>query len=170
MKRELQHTLFLKYHVFFDWLKDDESKLIQPMQFGIECGDGWYWLLDNLMNSIYRYQSYNKHLKGNEEFIHVKQIKEKFGGLEFYFNGGNETIRGMVWLASNQSYTVCEYCGTTENVGRTAGWISVMCKPCYDKDTKLGYREWKPNDNKRLKKLARIKTLINEDKNKTTKR
>lgn len=162
MKRELQYVLLKKYHVFFDWTKDiKEGEPIHPMQFGIECGDGWFWLLDNLMSSILNYQKWNK--KEGEKFIRVKQIKEKFGGLCFYFDGGNEVIRGMVWLAEHQSRKICEYCGSIENVGKTQGWISVMCKTCYEKDTKLGYREWIPyDDNKRLLKLARLKNLLNK--------
>ena len=58
MKRELQYSLLIKYHVFFDWLKEDKSDIIKPMQFGIECGDGWYWILNNLMESIQNYQKW----------------------------------------------------------------------------------------------------------------
>lgn len=164
MKRELQHTLLKKYHVFFDWLKDDKSKLIQPMQFGISCGDGWYWILDNLMNSIHKYQKFNDHKEGNKEFIRVTQIKEKFGGLEFYFSGGDEIIRGMVWLARNLSYDTCEYCGTTENVGRTQGWISVCCKNCHDTIENRKDLPWKLNNDNRLKKLEKIKKLLDENR------
>jgi hypothetical protein len=163
MKRELQHALVKKYHVFFDWLREDKSKLIQPMQFGISCGDGWYWILDNLMNSIYRYQKFNNHKEGNKEFIRVTQIKEKFGGLEFYFTGGDDIIRGMVWLARNLSYNTCERCGTTENVGRTKqGWIYVRCFDCHKND-RLKDLEWFPNENMRQKKLEKIKKILNKD-------
>lgn len=162
MKRELQHTLLKKYHVFFDWLREDKSELIQPMSFGIECGNGWYWILDNLMKSIYNYQKNN-----NKEFIKVTQIKEKLGGLSFYYQGGDVIVRGMVWLSSNMSYNICEYCGTTENVGRTQGWISVCCKNCHDTIENRKNLPWKPNDNQRLLKLEKIKKLLDENSNKT---
>lgn len=150
--------------MFFDWLKEDKSGLVQPMNFGIECGDGWYWILDNLMGSILHYQKYNTHRKGNSEFIRVKQIKEKFGRLEFYFTGGDETIHGMVWLASHLSYTTCEHCGSTENIGRTKGWISVMCKTCYSQHSRLGHMEWIPiENNDRLIKLLKLKKMYTEN-------
>ena len=163
MKRELQYSLLIKYHVFFDWLKEDKSELIKPMQFGIECGDGWYWILDNLMSSILHYQKCNSHRKGNDKFIRVRQIKEKFGRLEFYFSGGDDLIEGMVWLATQMSYKTCEYCGSTENVGRTKGWISVVCKTCHNKSTRLGYKEWIPiENNDRLIKLVKIKKIMDK--------
>ena len=160
MKKELQYRLFKKYHMFFDWLKDDKSESIQPMQFGIDCGNGWYWILDNLMSSIFYYQKNNSHREGNEKFIMVKQIKEKFGRLEFYYNGGDDMISGMVWLASHMSYETCEFCGSTENIGRTQGWISVICKNCYGKDTKIGYKKWIPNNDDRFLKLLKIKDIL----------
>lgn len=58
------------------------------------------------------------------------QVKEKFGSLRFYYNGGNEKIDGMVWLAEHMSYSICEDCGTTENIGQTKGWISTLCGEC----------------------------------------
>jgi hypothetical protein len=164
MKSELQNNLVKKYHVFFDWVKDIKlDQPIHPIQFGIECGDGWYWLLDGLMSSIYNYQKWNK--KEGEDFIRIKQIKEKFGGLRFYIEGGNDKIHGMIWLAEHQSYMICEYCGTTEDVGRTSGWISVCCKNCHGKIDNRKDLEWKPNENKRLLKLERIKKLLNKNEN-----
>jgi hypothetical protein len=164
MKRELQEILLRKYHVFFDWVKTEKdvnlnTGVVYPIQFGIECGDGWFWLLDNLMESIYKYQKYNTNQEGNKEFIKIQQIKEKFGGLRFYISGGNSTIHGMIWLAEALSYKTCEDCGTTEGVGMTQGWIKVCCKPCHDK-SRVRNQQWKPNKNNRLEKLIRIKYLL----------
>ena len=160
MKKELQHRLSKKYHVFFDWLKNDKSPLVQPMSFGIGCGDGWYFLLNNLMDSIYKYQKYN-----SKEFIRVKQIKEKLGSLEFYFENGDDIVHGMVWMASHMSRNICEECGTTENVGRTQmPWIAVRCKKCWENNPRLKNLTWIPNDNQRLDKLEKIKKLIDENR------
>ena len=62
--------------------------------------------------------------------VTVDQVKEKFGSLRFYFSGGDRLIEGMVWLAEHQSYSICEYCGTTKNVGHTKGWIYTCCEEC----------------------------------------
>ena len=156
MKRELQQVLVKKYHIFFDWMNNIKpGEPIHPMSFGIECSDGWYWLLSNLMSSIYHYQKWNK-----KETIRIKQIKEKFGGLSFYYDGGDDIIDGMVSLAEDMSYKICEYCGTTENVGITKGWISVICKDCHNKIDNRKDLIWIPNENLRLEKLIRIKELL----------
>jgi UTP-glucose-1-phosphate uridylyltransferase len=53
-------------------------------------------------------------------------------------------IDGMVRLAEHQSYMTCEYCGTTENVGHTQGWISTICKTCHSKIDNRKDLKWKP--------------------------
>jgi uncharacterized protein YlbG (UPF0298 family) len=65
--------------------------------------------------------------------ISVTQIKEKFGGLCFYYTGGDDYIFGLTMFAGSLSYKICEYCGTTINVGITQGWLSTICKECHKK-------------------------------------
>ena len=74
--------------------------------------------------------------------LEITQIKEKFGGLCFYYVGGDNEIRGMVRLAESMSYKICESCGTTHNVGRTKGWFYTVCKPCYDKNSRANKLVW----------------------------
>jgi hypothetical protein len=59
-------------------------------------------------------------------WIHVEQIKEKFGGLRFYYQGGDEHISGMVTMAEVWAGRSCETCG---NVGlrRSGGWVRTLC-------------------------------------------
>ena len=60
------------------------------------------------------------------EWIEVQQIKEKFGGLRFYYDGGDEQISGMVRMAELWAGRSCETCG---NLGerRSGGWIRTLC-------------------------------------------
>lgn len=60
------------------------------------------------------------------DWIRVEQIKEKFGGLRFYFQGGDSHIDGMVTMAEVWAGRTCEKCG---NVGerRGGGWIRTLC-------------------------------------------
>jgi len=207
MKAELQKKLTEKYYIFFKYLEEyntpmmdpndtlndafakleKQESMVVPMQFGFECGDGWYWLLDHLMGSIkwhleqennnrdrapkykwldklswiLRIRTSRKRilLRKLGEFIwdkqprgvshislNVTQIKEKFGGLCFYYNGGDDTIHGMVSLAESMSYDICETCGTTENVGSTSGWIYTCCWNCLEKNERATNLKWKPND------------------------
>jgi len=66
------------------------------------------------------------------------QIKEKFGGLRFYFKPSNsenynklEAIEG--W-AETQSFKTCETCGTTDDVETKPNegryWILTLCEKC----------------------------------------
>ena len=54
------------------------------------------------------------------------QVKEKFGTLRFYYNGGDDFIDGVVSFAEGMSSEVCEYCG---NKGKTrhGGWVRTLC-------------------------------------------
>lgn len=124
---------------------------------GFECGDGWYNLLDNLLHVIQhklrRFREvaeirekvlskgeeplpwiaeyFGKNPKDPLKSFQIDQIKEKFGGLRFYWNckaSSEEThaVEGAVALAESLSYSICEECGQagkTENFG----WIRTLC-------------------------------------------
>lgn len=57
------------------------------------------------------------------------QVKEKFGGLCFYYCGGDDTVHGMVRMAEAMSYRTCERCGNPGKPNRE-GWISTLCDGC----------------------------------------
>ena len=59
----------------------------------------------------------------------ASQVKEKFGSLRFYYDGGDEHISGIVRMAEAMSGSTCEDCG---NVGQriSGGWIRVLCNTC----------------------------------------
>ena len=58
--------------------------------------------------------------------IVAHQVKEKFGGLRFYYNGGDDVVDGMVRMAESWAAHTCEVCG---NIGsaRGEGWIRTLC-------------------------------------------
>lgn len=55
------------------------------------------------------------------------QVKEKFGELRFYYDGGDGYIGGMVSMAESMSLVTCETCG---NVGKriNASWMYTACE------------------------------------------
>ena len=61
--------------------------------------------------------------------VTLDQVKEKFGTLRFYYQGGDDYISGMVSLAESMTAVTCENCG---NLGscRGGGWIHTYCEPC----------------------------------------
>lgn len=55
------------------------------------------------------------------------QVKEKFGGLRFYFSGGDDYIDGIVDMAESMSYRTCEKCGAP-GTATEGGWIQTLCE------------------------------------------
>ena len=117
MKSELQQKLIKEYPHFFDigGLKIytgekplseeltellDQKEIVLPIQFGFECGDGWYMLLEQLLHSIEWHLNPEYSWPKKERIpLHIIQIKEKYGGLRFYYSGGDEFVHGMVSLS-----------------------------------------------------------------------
>lgn len=54
------------------------------------------------------------------------QVKEKYGGLRFYYTGGDDVIEGMVSLAETLSFRTCEICGSPGKPRRD-GWVRTLC-------------------------------------------
>jgi len=70
----------------------------------------------------------------------ASQVKEKFGGLRFYIDGGDEVVHAYINFAEHLSYWICEHCGSTKEIGYTGGWIMTLCKTCAEK---LENSSWK---------------------------
>jgi hypothetical protein len=129
MRKELEQKLIEKYPEMFKMTPN------YPIIYGIECLDGWFDLLDILLGDI---QNYLKHSE-NKSF-EIFQIKQKFGGLRFYYENGDKVIDGIVRFAETMSLYICEICGTNQNLGKTSGWIIICCEDC---SKKMNY-SWKP--------------------------
>ena len=127
MKKELDEKLVAKYPLIFADRNGDMTKTL--MCWGFECGDGWYWLIDNLCSCIQGYIDNNGHL--NIPQVVAVQVKEKFGTLRFYYGGGDEYIGGKVSFAEWLSGSICENCGSVEGKINTEGyWVSCLCDAC----------------------------------------
>jgi len=123
MKEELEKQLFDKYPKIFR--QKDLGMHETCMCWGIACGDGWYPFIDELCSIIQKYIDEQK-----IEQIEAVQVKEKFGRLRFYTNYYDEQIEKFIAEAEKKCYTVCEICGSTEDIRPTKGWISYLCKTC----------------------------------------
>ena len=146
MNEKLENYLVEKYpKIFINRYGNMKDTL---MCFGFEHGDGWFFILDQLCYSIQSYIDNNNPYRDDDKKISqvvATQVKEKFGTLSFYYSGGDDYIDGMIHLAEVMSENTCEYCGTTENVGRTTGWISIVCKDCHDKNPRISDLTWEEN-------------------------
>lgn len=128
MTPENTKKLYDKYPKLF--FQKDLSMKETCMCWGFECGDGWYWLIDQLCDCIQSYIDAN-----HKEQVEVVQVKEKFGGLDFNVYGADEMAHGMIWLSNSMSYSICESCGSTEKVSQTKGWIKTRCERCLNEKT-----------------------------------
>ena len=132
MRKELQDKLYEKYPKIFR--QKDLSMKETAMCWGIECGDGWYTLIEKLCYSLqFNTDHNNKPEQENESRypqVEAVQVKEKWGGLRFYTNGETDIQRGAIDFAELMSYEICENCGSTDDVQRTKGWVRSLCKNC----------------------------------------
>jgi|1_EtaG_2_1085319.scaffolds.fasta_scaffold00068_48 hypothetical protein len=141
MNQNLQNKLFAKYPKIFQ--QKDLSMQETCMCWGITCGDGWYNILDTLCSQIQHHLEYNLTKEQDLEIINVEavQVKEKYGGLRFYYNGGDDFIRGLAWMAEGISGCTCETCGSPGTQNDT-GWIHTLCSPCRDNLDEIRKLRW----------------------------
>lgn len=124
MRDELDKLLCERYPKLF--VDRNGHPAHTAMCWGFECGDGWFDLIDTLCGTIQRYIDQNSR-PGNEiPQVVVEQVKEKFGGLRFYTQGGDRLTTGMVWFAEEMSHKICEVCGAPGK-RRGHGWIYTAC-------------------------------------------
>jgi hypothetical protein len=122
MKKELDEALCAKYPEIFANRHGDMQTT--AMCWGFDCGDGWYGLIDHLCGEIQHHLKHNA--KPNTHQFEASQVKEKYGTLRFYGNGGDEKIDAFIWFAESLSGKICETCG---NPGkrRGGGWLYTAC-------------------------------------------
>ena len=170
MHQLLDDYLCKKYPKIF---RDRNAPMSETcMCWGINTGNGWYYLLDNLCAKIQHHIDHpawaeNKKTGKFEEpkeptcsQVVAAQVKEKFGGLRFYTDGGDEYIRALIDDAESLSYRICEECGRMDNdVGRNRkGWIQTTCR-----DHARNKEDFKSNG---YEELAKIWEIVKEDEKK----
>ena len=114
-------TKFQKMIPHREWNKDSPIRL-----FGFECGEGWAVLLKVLMDNIQRHIDWENRQSEVVPQVVLEQVKEKFGTLRFYYQGGDEYVHGLVSLAESMSAHICEDCGDTGTT-RGGGWVRTLC-------------------------------------------
>ena len=102
------------------------------MVFGLEVGNGWYPLLDDLCSKI------QKHIgETDDDFgFHAVQVKEKYAELRFYFEGGDEYIEKLIRNAEKASVHICEVCGKEGEITEINHWFQTLCKPHFKEKLK----------------------------------
>jgi hypothetical protein len=106
--------------------------------WGFECDDGWFELIDTLCSKIQSHVDWrSKNIQDVTilETLQVvaQQVKEKFGGLRFYVNGGDDVTDAFISFAETMSMKICEVCGQSGKQQGDRGWIHTACDPCFEK-------------------------------------
>ena len=122
MKTDLERQLKARHPVLLKALRDGRFR--QPIgHYGIETGEGWYALIDDLCSAIEIVMKHERLTYGQ-----VQQVKEKLGYLEFYFglNEASPAIEQLIQDSRERSAITCEKCGAP-GVRRTNEWLIVLC-------------------------------------------
>lgn len=91
-----------------------------------ECGQGWWPILDRLWAAVAAVAS----------GITVVQVKEKFGGLRFYYQLAGagpdveQRVRDLVAAAEDEAWHTCEMCGEPGTTRTRNYWSRTRCDSC----------------------------------------
>jgi hypothetical protein len=169
MKPKTFEDLIKKYPKIFRLMNEGYYRVSSDLP------DQWVHIIDQMCSAIQSHIDcstiHTKHGKFKPTQVLCEQIKEKYGGLRFYYHGGEyyskdyekyrskwyrkwviklfnkyigyppdkSDIDGMVSMAEDMCWNTCFECGTNENLGTTQGWVTRLCKDCYEKST---YVKW----------------------------
>lgn len=126
MRCELEEKL---YAIEPGWFDRERG----AMAFGFEHDDGWYQLVENLLNLAKERRAAwtgdaNKNPFAPGRFS-VRQVKQKMAGLRFYYVGGDEEFERAVREAEKASLLMCEVCGEAGKVDRNnRGAYKTLCE------------------------------------------
>jgi hypothetical protein len=106
-----------------------------PEPYGLECGAGWKNIIDLT----------HEKLKYIDPEYKIAQIKEKFGGLRYYYDQtveygstASQIMEDIVRAAEHEASRTCELCGTSKPSDKVEVrvhryWYFGYCQSCADK-------------------------------------
>lgn len=117
---------YQEYELFAKRMEEKYPKMLGGRYGGFAVGKGWYPVLEQLCASIQSHIDWKEKQGNPVPQVVVEQIKEKFGSLRFYYQGGDEYISGLVAMAESFAGNLCEECGGL-GTRRDGGWIRTLC-------------------------------------------
>ena len=128
-----------EYDAFEQRMKEKYPKMFSQPYGGFAVGEGWWPILQALCSNIQHYLNWKNRESEVVPQVVVEQIKEKFGGLRFYYSGGDDRIQGMVSMAESWADKSCETCGAP-GISGGKGWIKTLC-PIHRTEADARYAE-----------------------------
>lgn len=150
-----EEELFQKYPEFF---ADKDKPMTETcMCWGIECGPGWYSIIDEVCAFLkdvgkrwticdYRvegsleegtYNEVDAEPEAKDRWFRFSQIKEKYGTLRIYYNTNSKTYDkfayAIVAWAEWKSEKTCENCGKEGKIN-AGSWYRVRCRNCWEEN------------------------------------
>lgn len=136
-----EEKLIQKYPDLF--YKSDDGVCNCPC--GVYVPSGWEPIVEELCGAIHDYVTKTYRFKDGEKVyppsVRIDQIKEKFGGLRFYYSGGDEQVAGMVHFAEYLCNKICEVSGERGELCSRGGWLKTLSENIRNTDP---YKEYKP--------------------------
>lgn len=103
-------------------LKLADADPSDPFSYGIECGDGWYNLLQDLLSRLTDLSG------GPDAQVVVVRVREKFGAMRVHIEAGAPEHWALVHWARDESEHVCEACGHSGTVLVSSGCVMTRCE------------------------------------------
>lgn len=129
-----------EYDAFAKRMEETYPKIFESKYGGFAVGPGWWPILESLCANIQSHIDWKEKQNNSVPQVVVEQIKEKFGGLRFYYQGGDEKIEGMVRMAESWADHSCEECGAPGE-RRSGGWIKTLCNR-HEEERQERYRQY----------------------------
>lgn len=110
-------------------------------QLGGQVGPGWERLVDELHAKIL----------AHDPKVRVDQVKEKFGGLRYYFTSTVDyhVLAPIVHEYERRAERTCEWCGAPGEASAPTGWAKTLC-PVHAEAWAKGERWWEWPGEKKL--------------------
>lgn len=134
----------IPYDAWFNRMKEKYPIMLSKIDC-VESPPGWNNILENMFESIYRYETYlqtkynwkfiseeeleTKYLENIYIFTQFIQIKMKFSSLRAYHTGGNKALKGIgsiIEQAEIISQETCSMCGSK----RKEHFLKHLCDKC----------------------------------------
>lgn len=144
---------------FYENLIKEFPELMEKSTFGyVEVGAGWFNIIRTLCkclsndihharNRLRAAQVYPRDDGGKyrddceagvatalSELPSISTLKEKFGTLRVYVDGGNDMTYAYTSFAESMSACTCEVCGSPGKIDVGRGWLKTHCKEHFTPD------------------------------------